>query len=647
MKKIYTKILFTLFLAVACGFAAQAQWNVYRVGDKSRANAPVEVASKNEVQIGHCTIYDEIWPSDGLSLDHDARVGVGAVLTREMFEPYIGGKIVAMYVGWDDVDADSQYECFVRSNFTGENLTTGEGNVSFGWNKIDLDTIRIPDVEQLCVGFYTDVKANVPSIPFIYPLNVPNTVVLYSGEKDESGKEVWYDMHTLPGCGKMPIVLAIEDENGDFVNFIEVGEVYANIINWKDEAQSARVELTNKGSNDITSLEIATVFADTIIKKERVALQEPLAPGSSVRVRLPIYSLGSGEHKVQLSQLNDETPKRVAESTLNLIAVSRELENKYTQKPVLEYFVSEESYQVPVYLNQLFWPAFTQYEYDYTLVFQHLDDKYMIGDNEALLQMLELVDNDSSLVEVPSFTVNRSPYNEYLAPKYGSPFNTGTPYPDYGAMMWESLLGQPTFASVNVTTQLEEDAETITITVNGNIAEGVMPQDEPLYLTVYLMERNVESEDQLFWDDANKEEEQGTFTHDNIVREILTEYWGDELDVKSGNYTATYTTKTYPEEWRTNSLFAVAFLNRGQENGHMERQIINSNSAKLKRPAAVETVKEDNVNVVATHGRVYVDGCATGVEVYNVAGTQLPNEGLADGIYIVRRGEWVGKVLVK
>lgn len=645
MKKIYIKCLAVMLLAFV-GVSAQAQWNV-SANRESRAKAPAQVTAQDEVNIGHCKITDDIWPYDGLSLSYDSRVGVGAILTRNMFERYIGGKIVGMYVGWDDEASTAQYDCFVRTSFTGENLTSGSSTVRFGWNRVDLDPILIPDADYLCIGFYTELKKNVVSIPFLYPKNTPNTIVLHSGEYDKDGKEVWYDMHQMENFGRMPVILIVSDEEGNYRNLITINNVYANTVMMKDDVQSARIELANNGSNEISSIEVTTFFNGVAPMSEVIEFERALTPASTAMMRLPIYCLGTGDHSVKITKVNNEAPKTLSSYDVSMIGVPYEMSTQYTHKPLIEYFVSEENYAVPNYFDQLFWPSFEPYEYDYTLVMHHLDDKYMIGDNEALVQILDLVANDSSLVEVPSLTVNRSYYNEYLAPRYGGPFHYGTPYPEVAPMMWDAMKEMPTFASVNVKAQIEDDVETITITVDGNIAENVMPKDEPLYLTVYLMEKNVESADQLFWDDNNKSDYAGTYVHKNLVREILTEYWGDKLDVASGDYSKVFTTFTYPEEWKTKNLYAVAFLNRGSDNHHMKRQVINSNSAKLNWPEAVEKVENDGVNVVATDGKVFVNGCALGVEVYNIAGAQLQNEGLVDGIYIVRKGDWTGKVLVK
>ena len=75
------------------------------------------------IYLGHCKYDDYIYEYDGLSLDHDSKVGVGIKLTRDMFEDYIGGKISAFRCGWDDAASSATYDCFVRvGNFNGETI---------------------------------------------------------------------------------------------------------------------------------------------------------------------------------------------------------------------------------------------------------------------------------------------------------------------------------------------------------------------------------------------------------------------------------------------------------------------------------------------------------------------------------------------
>ncbi len=645
MKKSYTKSIF-LIMFLLCGFASQAQWNIHQ-GSKERQSGRVEEPAPSNIEIGHSSIYDPIYEYTGLSLTYDSKVGVGVVLTRDMFEDYIGGIIIGMYVGWDDFASTATYDCFVKTDsFSGESISTGSAEVSFGWNAVDLSQKPLPDVENLYVGFYTNIKKDVISIPYLYPFNQPNTAFLHSGEVDDNGKEIWYDMHTMPEMGKMAVILVVRDRNGQFANIVKMADFRANTINWKEDITNASFRLYNRGSNAIEKFEIESKLGDVVLSDEYV-LEEPINPNDYRTVSFPVYCLGTGTHDFTITKVNGVDIKNKPVAQFEMLGVPWDLQDKYNHLPVIEYFVSEEEYAVPRFFDELFWPGFEKYTENYNLVMQHIDDKFMIGDNEALKQLLSMVDNDSMQVYIPSLSVNRSDYIEYLAPLTGYPFHNGTPFPEMAPPMWEKIYKLPTFASVNIAAKYDDSMTNVAIDVTGNIASDVMPAEEPLYLTVYLMEKDVLSYDQVFWDDKDKENHYGEYTHKNVVRDILTPYWGEQLPQNSGDYNLSFSVELDPE-WNTANLYVVAFVNRGEENDHMSRQIINSNIGAINWPEAVYGIEEDqNVTITSVDGTVYVNGCASGVEVFNLAGARLNNGGLADGIYLVRKDNIVAKVLVK
>lgn len=652
MKKITQTIivLIALFATTCLSAQAQDQWTLHQNNEKATmAKAPQADDQDGNIFIGHSSIDDQIWPMDGLSLSFDSRVGVGVILTRDMFEPYIGGKMAYMIVGWDDMESKATYDCFVRSNeFFNEDITTGSGSAEFGWNIIPLNYAEIPDVDRLCIGFYTELKKNVCSIPFLYPKNTPNTIFLHSGEKDKDGKEIWYDMHTVENMGKMPIILVLEDPEGMFVNMVSIDGIRFNPVVWGGDVHEAIVRLTNKGSNTIHQIEVETTFGDDKFS-DVIDLENPILTGSSQKITVPLYCLGTGVHQLSINKINRAKARGNNTAEADMIGVPYELEGKYTSRPVIEYFTSEESYMQVQHFDKLFYPGFAPNKDDYTLIMPHLDDKFMTGDNDALTELLKLVDNDSLEVYVPSLTINRSDNLEYCAGLEGTIFHNGTPFPEALSIipMYDNILKKPTFASVNIAANFSDNLEQVDITVSGNVAENVMPEGEPLYLTVYLMERDVVSQDQLFWDDKESGAQQGEYTHKCIIRDILTEYYGDQLEKTGGDYTQSFTVELDPE-WKKSNLYVAAFLNRSIDNTTFKRNIINSNEGSINWPEAVSSVNNDNnAKVTTLDGAIYVNGSTDNVQVYNIAGARLNNNNLPGGVYIIRHNAMTAKVLVK
>lgn len=641
-----TKRLILPIVMLAIGAFAQAQaWTSHEV--KGRTAAPAQTTEEStEMFLGYCDVTSSIYESDGLSLDHDARIGAGIVIPREIVQKYQGAMITAMYVGWDDPASYSNYKCFIREGgFNAEDYITAEGNVVFGWNRIELTPKPIQDVERLCVGFYTSLKKNVCSIPWLYPANQPNSIYLFDGTTDEEGNELWYDMHRVEGFKSLAIMLVISDPDGRFNDMIEVTNFRANTIVWKDTELMANVSVKNIGSNAVSSITVNTSINGDEMGNV-VLLENPIGNSLGASFQAPIYCLGSGMHDVSIIEVNEKPLETPIVLKHEMIGVPQELEGAYNSLPIIEMFVSEESDHSMSDYVKLFKPGFNAFSDQFNLVFHHIDDKYMWGDNEGLLEMLTLCNNDSSEIFIPSFTVNRAFYTEYLADRPNSPFHYGTPFPEVVEPMWTALAAQPTFASVNIDAKYTNENQNIEIEVSGDIAEGVMPAGEDLFLTVYVMEKNVVSQDQKMFNDQNKSFYYGEYTHTNIVRDILTPYWGESLTKGEGEYKMTFTADVYPD-YNLNNLYVVAFLNRDVENKALRQQIINSNKQSISGAESVNAIANDeNAEVYVADGVIYINGC-TDIEVYNLAGVRVANRELSNGVYIARMGNVVAKVSVR
>ena len=647
MKKNFTKRLILPILALVLGFTAQGQTPWTDHGDKGRSSAPAQAADEaTEMFLGYCDVTATIYEQDGLSLDHDARIGAGIVIPKEVIAKYQGALITAMYVGWDDPNATSSYQCFVReNNFNGEDIASAKGTVWFGWNRIDLEPVAIGDVDRLCVGFYTNIKKNVCSIPWLYPYNQPNSIYLFDGSTDDQGNELWYDMHQMEGFKSLAVMLVISDPDGRFNNMVDVTKFRSNTVVWRDTEIWADLGLVNIGSNSVSSVTVNTAINGDEMGNV-VNLEESIQNSLGATVQVPIYCLGSGVHDVKIVAVNEQPLANPIVIKHEMIGVPQELENAYTFSPLIEMFVGEEYDRSVTDFTKYFLPGFRPYSSQMNLVFHHIDDQFMWGDNEDLTQMLTLCNNDSSVIYVPSFTVNRSYYTEYLAELPNSPFHYGTPFPEVVDPMWAGILSQPTFATVNVNARFINDNSNIEIEVSGDIAEDVMPEGEDLYLTVYLMEKDVVSQDQKMFNQSNKTFYYGEYTHPNIIRDILTPYWGESLETGEGEYKMTFTANVYPE-YDLSKMYVIAFLNRGVEKGALNQQVINSTNFNISAPESVNAISNNAEAVVYVNdGVVYINGSAD-VEVYTVDGARVANSNLSSGVYIARVGNIVAKVSVK
>ena len=615
MKKLYSTLIMTMVLAGLFCSQVQAQ------------------STTGKTYVGYAKYDDQIWEYDGLSLDFDAKVGCAILLTRDMIEPYIGGTITGMRVGWDTSTQTGSYEGFVRASFNGEDLTSSKAttvryNYSSsepGWNNLTLTKWEIPeDVDQLVVGFTTRLKKGVCAIPTLYPHDTPNSCYLWvEGDNDQLGNPRWVDMNDR---GILPILLTIQDSKGEF-NYVPVITSYLdNGVMLTDEASDCLVRIKNLGSQTISSVEVTSKQGEQTFSK-RVSLSKAVKPGfTSGTIMLPLYCFHSCEVEVSITQVNNKEVSRPCSYVTNVIGIPSDVANKYTRRPLVEYYESENNYMSPRYYDEIVYPSLRSKLGKMTYVSQHLDDQFMTGDDDATRLALQLCDNDSSAVSIPCMTIDRAISTGNLLFQQNSAWNPmfSVLYDPYASEAYKAAIQRPTFVSVQASGKLQEDQATLSVEVNGDVAGGIMNAGEKPRVTVYLMERDVFSDSQIFWTDKEKEEHMGEYIHANVIREILSDLDGDEI-TDGGDFAKTYQTELDPT-WQLENLYLVAFIHRDHKQGGKYMHVLNSCEGELDVTVGVKDLEDKT-----TQGNI---------SLYDLTGRKV--QGTKHGIYILH-----GKKILK
>ena len=552
-----------------------------------------------KVYVGYAKYEDQIWEYDGLSLDRNATVGCAILLTRDMLEPYIGGTITGMRVGWDTSQRTGSYTGFVRRTFNGEDLTSSRATTvkydysasAPGWNNLTLTQWEIPeDVDQLVVGFTTKLTKGVCSIPILSPKNTKNSCYLWvDGENDIMGNPVWSDMKDR---GILPILLIIKDSKGEF-NFLPViTSCTGNSTVQAESASDCLLRIQNLGSQAIKSVEVTSTQGEQTYSK-KVTLSKAIGPSStSSSILMPLYCFHSGDVELSITKVNDKPVDTPTKQTLNVLGVPKDVASRYVRRPLVEYFESENNYMSPRYYDEIVQPGIRSWLGKVTFVSQHLDDQFMTGDDDATHLALQLCNNDSSAVSIPSMTIDRATCTGNIIFQQSANINSmfSVLYEPYASQAYNAASEAPTFVAVSAAGKLGEDLETTDVEVSGEIAEGVLPEGEQLKVTAYLMERDVYSDSQLFWTDKEKVERMGEYTHANVIREILSDRDGDQLPA-SGNFQKTYQTTIAPE-WTRENLYVVAFVHRNGEKGGLFMQVLNSAEGELEMPVGIHNTAD-------------------------------------------------------
>ena len=617
MKKLYTTFL-VLGLLMAAPGAMFAQ------------------SSPGSLYVGYAKYDDQLWEYDGVMLNKDSKVGCAILITKDMIAPYAGGTIKGMRVGWGTTQMTGEYEGFVRNDFNGEDLSTGKAAVKYsysdsnpGWNTMTMTDYVIPDdVEQLVVGFTTNVKSGVYAIPTIYPHYTKNSCYLWvDGDNDEEGNPLWVDRNEY---GILPILLIVEDTQGTFGLVPVLTTFTPNGLVTAGEPSDCLMRLKNAGSQTIRSIEVTSRQGEQTYS-EKVNLSSPIAAGkTSGTFLVPLTCFESGDLELSITKVNDKELKKPVTKTVNMLAVPKEVAEKYSRRPLMEYYESENNYRSARYYDEYITPLLEPVRNDITFVCQHLDDQFMTGDDDATMLALQLCDNDSSRVSIPAMTVDRAMNTGNILVQMSSTTNPMFDVlvdPTYFNLMLDAAKDVPTFASVEAKGNAE--ATGIAIEVNGEVAEGVLPEGEKPRLTVYLMEHDVFSDSQMFWTEKEKEEHIGEYTHVNVIREILAN--GVELPA-TGTYSWDTTVDDPDPMWNTENLYVVAFVHRDGQKGGKYMHVFNSTEGNLSISDGINTL--ENASAASA--------------VYDLSGRKLETrnqqlETLPKGIYIVNGKKFVVK----
>ena len=569
------------------------------------AMAQAGSSTSGKVNLGYAQYDAQIWEYDGFSLDHDSKVGCAILLTRSQIEPYIGGTIVGMRVGWDTSEQTGTYNGFVRNTFNGEDLASGTATVKYsysdtnpGWNNMTLTRYVIPeDVDQLVVGFTTNLKKDVCAIPKVAPYGVKNSCYLWvEGDNDTQGNPAWVDMSAQ---GALPILLTIQDTNGNFNFLPAITSFYYDGVVRTDQTGSALVRLRNNGSVAISSLEITSRQGDDVYS-QKVTLSKSLAAGlSSSSFLIPVKCFRSGNVELSITKVNNKDLTKPISRMVDMIGIPGNVAEKYTRRPLIEYYESENNYRSARYYDDYIEPGIDLYRNgEITYVSQHLDDQFMTGEDDATALMLALCDNDSSAISVPSMTIDRAFSTDNISYQLNAAWNPtfATLIGQYFTNTIDYAIQHPTCLSVEASGVIAENGEDLTVTVGGELAdaEACMPEGEKLCATVYLMESAVETDSQVFWTEKEKEEHLGAYEHANVIREVLSDPKGDVIE-NPATWTGTYQTTLDPT-WNRENLYIVAFVHRDGKKGGWYMHVFNSCEGYILDASGINDTKSDMLN---------------------------------------------------
>lgn len=577
-------------------------------------------AVKSTIYVGYPINNDYVYSYDGFGgLDQTTNIGAGILITRSMVEPYIGADIKGLRIGWADPENSVSATTFLRTTLNGENLATGKGtlkdNSSGAWNTINFSTPYhiTEDFDQVYVGYECKLPAYSWGVSTMYPHGQPGAAFLSrEGVNDADGQILWEDLNDR---GTLSIQLILSGDVTEFSNMATTTSLRRYPIGTIDQTGDGLLAIENRGMNAISSLTLTYTCGEKSID-HNLDLTKTIAKGSKSTLSIPVYNLGTGSHTLTITKVNGQDNR--IKNTLDFyqIGVPADVAKTYVRRPVVEYIESENAWNCVKNYDDYLEPGFQAYRDRMTVISCHFDDQYMMGEDEELDMLFDLCEHDSIYVYVPTFMVDRSQMvlNIYDNVCNYTPWSSGVLLPGFVEPIYEAALTLPTFASIDAEATIDSEKMEGTVSISGEIAEGIIDEKDELGLVVFLVEDNVDSDSQLIdqikgddkkepfkastphlLDDGNDNFVYGHVTHQNVCRTRLTPIYGDGVGI-GGKYEKTY--KFYLEdEWKAKDMRIVAFLCCNPQNGgRWHGNIINSTELPFTECNGIQHITADSTH---------------------------------------------------
>lgn len=232
-------------------------------------------------------------------------------------------------------------------------------------------------------------------------------------------------------------------------------------------------------------------------------------------------------------------------AALSVTAFTQAEETSFPRKFLLEHFTGEDCGYCPYGMEAI--AEFVKGQEDqYIWVSHHAGfapDTYTIPANSTIATWL-------GVQGAPSMALNRAKQASY--DNNGKPASLLVFHPGYLPNM--TITDETTAkASVVLAPDYNADTRELSVKIDGQVADAAYSK---LRLSVLIKENGLVSKQADYY---NSWEGWSKFRHTRVVRAMLSNAKGDEVEVTSGTYSKTYT-YTLPETWNAENCVVVAYI---------------------------------------------------------------------------------------
>lgn len=258
----------------------------------------------------------------------------------------------------------------------------------------------------------------------------------------------------------------------------------------------------------------------------------------------------------------------------------------------------------------------------------HLSDQFFL-DKEAGYNFL--FENNQTFY--PAISVDRNTFDGLQ--ERGPAYFVG--HENIVADLFKISSGIVSYILPEATAHFDETSRQLKVNIDIKPEVIEMPLQTDLRLTVYVVEDGVVSTTQ---------KGRNEFVQNGVIRDIITEGWGDKIDISNGDISKEYTCNI-PSEWNEKNMRVIAFVNNYDKKDALNCMVYNTCEALFDTNAGINDIEGDVVDAMVWYenGRLNVTNGYSIVAIYDISGAMVSN--VSHGMYLVKVVAANGKCLVK
>ncbi len=538
----------------------------------------------------------------------------------EYMQKLKGNKITKLRLAIGDNLSEQDNYVFITNNLNAGtfNYKQKVDKLELGWNEITLDQPFDITGEEVYVGFRYYSSGTPLSFDGHKANSMGNWIRLL--QKEDQADIAWN--HQSGGCHNLQAVI---EGNSLPQNDACIEEVVVQSYAQTGGKTPIRLVIRNMAAAEINSMEVTSTIEgkDPIIHNvsglkigsNEVALVEV---GDITFAKNGIYDLDIQISKV--NEMDDEYPADNNGVVKNVIA-----KKDYTHRTVLlEHFSTMNCTNCPS-AHKTIEDAF-MYRKDVVHVVHHAGmytDPLTLPDSEKYFFFYQDATGKGSIY-APAGMLDRTNMAAYGATdnEVSTPGPVFFPQRDTFTKLLDQRLSTQALVTIGIESEYDPASRQLSVTVAGEVPSGDVAKlkGNDIRLNIVLTEDSIQCKD---YPQAGASDGVN-FYHNNTVRKMITDVWGDEIGFDNAAYRSKTYTFTVPGEWVDKQMRIVAFLSNLDKTNSSNSQVYNATETTLINNAAssISTVASANetVNVYATTDELFVKGDYRKAYIYNTSG---------------------------